>query len=120
MRGFGACIAFYAFTFAVAADPVRWKADFTNNDVWLKPRRYSGSTVFTIKPDSLSIKGTATNKADTAWQMETKMLPVRQSGKYVLVFKFLSHGVMQDHVGSSSDWDSVGTDPSKFVNKSIF
>ena len=106
MRGLGVCIAFCAFTFAVAADPVLWKADFTNNDVWLKPRRYSGTTVFSIKPDILSIKGTATNKVDTAWQMETKMLPLMQSGKYALVFKFTSRGVMQDYVGSSSDWDN--------------
>ena len=104
--GFGTCIAFCAFTFAAAADSVIWKADFTDKDVWLKPRRYSGTTVFAIKPDSLSISGTATNKVDTAWQLETKMLPLRQKGKYALVFTFTSRGVRQDYVGSSLEWDN--------------
>ena len=87
-------------------NPVLWKADFTDRSVWEEPREYSGTITYSIKPDTLSVGGTATNNVDTAWQVETRNLPIRHEGKYALVFTFTSRGCRKAYVGSTPNWDT--------------
>jgi len=105
---FAFCLAGALGVSSAFADPVLWKADFTDKDVWLAPRQYSdtGELKFSLKPDTLSVGGTVSNKIDTAWQVETKNLPLKHEGKYALVFTFTSRGCRKAYNGVVPGWDN--------------
>lgn len=89
-----------------ASSSVLWQADFSDKAIWLAPREYSGTMKFSAEPDTLSVFGAGTNKVDTAWQMETKNLPLRHVGKYALVFTFSSRGLIRTGANMTKSWDS--------------
>ena len=107
MKIISTLIAGVGLTYAVTAGDVLWKADFTDEACWSKPKEFSGPFRYARKPDTFGIAGTATNSIDTAWQLETGLISLAVRGKYAICYTFESKGIIKYSLGTSSEYDTA-------------
>ena len=106
MRSISILLTGTALTFSATAGEVLWKADFTDETCWSKPKEFSGPLRYVRKADTLGVAGTATNSVDTAWQVETGMIPLSVHGKYAICCTFESKGLSKSFA-TCEDYDTA-------------
>ena len=78
--------------FGALAGEILWKADFADAKGWAA-KEYGGPFRYTRTCDAFGIAGTATNSIDTAWQVETGLVPLVVRGRYAVCCTFGSKGL---------------------------